>query len=147
MTSSNSYVRPIEVRWSDLDPNYHVRHSVYYDYGAYCRICFLNEHGINSKFFTQHHFGPILFREECVFRRELKLGDTVTIDLQLVKSKHDHSRWTIQHILSRNGEHAATLLLDGAWLDTSIRKLMIPPEETRQTFESMPRASNFEWIK
>lgn len=147
MTMSNSYIKPIEVRWSDLDPNYHVRHSVYYDYGAYVRICFLGDHGITTEFFTQHHFGPILFREECVFRRELKLGDAVTIDLQLLKSRHDHSRWTIQHTIMRNNELAATLTMDGAWIDTLKRKLTIPPSLAHDTFESMPRAESFEWIK
>ena len=33
----------IQLRWSDLDPNFHVRHSVYYDWGAFCRIEFLNK--------------------------------------------------------------------------------------------------------
>src|SRR5688572_5810481 len=123
----DSFIKNIQVRWSDLDPNYHVRHSVYYDYGAYSRICYLNEHGVNTAFMTKHHFGPILFREECIFRREIKLDDVVTIDLQLVKAKADHSRWTIRHIISRNNEHAATLMMDGAWIDTAKRKLTIPP--------------------
>lgn len=144
---SNSFIKSIEVRWSDLDPNYHVRHSVYYDYGAYCRICFLNDHGVNTAFFTAHHFGPILFREECIFRREIKLDDVVTIDLQLVKSKTDFSRWTIQHTINRNNDYAATLLMDGAWIDTQKRKLTIPPGLAQTTFENMPRTETFEWIK
>ncbi len=144
---SNSFIKSIEIRWSDLDPNYHVRHSVYYDYGAYCRICFLNSHGVTTAFFTEHHFGPILFREECIFRREIKLDDAVTIDLQLVRSLPDYSRWTIQHIITRNNEHAATLLLDGAWIDTRQRKLTIPPDLAKSSFEDMPKTENFEWIK
>lgn len=147
MITENSFLKSIEVRWSDLDPNYHVRHSVYYDYGAYCRISFLDEHGITSKFFIEHHFGPILFREECIFRREIKRGDLVTIDLQLIKSRPDHSRWTIQHLITRNNEHAATLTTDGAWIDTIQRKLTIPPEQAWRSFESMPKANNFEWLK
>lgn len=144
---SASFIKSVEVRWSDLDPNYHVRHSVYYDYGAYCRICFLNQHGVTTAFFTEHHFGPILFREECIFRREIKLGDAVTIDLQLVKAKPDHSRWTIQHNLTRNGELAATLIMDGAWIDINKRKLTIPPQLARETFDNMPRTQGFDWIK
>ena len=144
---STSFIKSIQVRWSDLDPNYHVRHSVYYDYGAYCRICFLNSYGVTTAFFTQHHFGPILFREECIFRREIKLDDIVTIDLQLMKSRSDYSRWTIQHTLNRNDEHAATISMDGAWIDTLQRKLTIPPNLARESFEKMPRAESFQWIK
>ena len=145
---SISFIQPLEVRWSDLDPNYHVRHSVYYDYGAYCRICFLNEHGVTTAFLTEHHFGPILFREECIFRREIKLGDVVTIDLQLVKARQDYSRWTIQHtLLSETVNMPRHLVMDGAWIDTIKRKLTIPPQLARDTFENMPRAEGFEWIK
>ena len=147
MSTLNPFLKSIQVRWSDLDPNYHVRHSVYYDYGAYCRICFLSEHGANSAFFNAHHFGPILLREECIFRREIKLEDLVTIDLQLVRAKSDYSRWTIKHILTRNQEHAATLSMDGAWIDTSIRKLTTPLDLAQAAFQKMPRAEHFEWIK
>jgi acyl-CoA thioester hydrolase len=143
----DSFIIPIQVRWSDLDPNYHVRHSVYYDYGAYCRICFLNTYGVTAGFFNQNHFGPILFREECLFRREIRLDDSVTIDLQLVKAKRDYSRWTVQHIITRNNDHAATLSMDGAWIDTIQRKLTIPHELARESFENMPRTEGFEWIK
>ena len=31
----------IQLRWSDLDPNDHIRHSVYYDWGAMCRMEYL----------------------------------------------------------------------------------------------------------
>ena len=37
---------PLQIRWSGLDPNYHLRHSVYYDWAALCRISFLNEKGL-----------------------------------------------------------------------------------------------------
>ena len=137
----------VQVRWADLDPNFHLRHSVYYDYGAFVRISFLEEQGLTGSFMAEHHIGPILFREECVFRRELRLGDIVTIDLTLTKSKPDFSRWSIQHILKRNNELAATLTVDGAWIDTKKRKLTIPPQLVHDTFSLMPRPEGFEWLK
>jgi acyl-CoA thioester hydrolase len=144
---TNPFIKAIDVRWADLDPNYHVRHSVYYDYGAYCRICFFNENGITSPFLAEHQIGPILFREECIFRKELRLGDAVTIDLQLLKAKSDYSRWSIQHIIRRNNDLAATLTLDGAWIDTIKRKLTNPPGLAHETFDKMPRMEKFEWLK
>ena len=41
-----SFEQNITVRWSDLDPNGHVRHSVYYDYGAQARIAYMQKQGI-----------------------------------------------------------------------------------------------------
>src|SRR4051812_41134119 len=81
--SMENYAKEVEVRWSDLDPNYHLRHSVYYDWGAYLRLTFLNENGLTPSVMLQHHFGPVLFREESVFKREIFFGDTVTINIKL----------------------------------------------------------------
>lgn len=143
----DAYVRPIEIRWADLDPNFHLRHSIYYDYGAYSRICFLEEHGLNAAFMAKNHFGPILFREECVFKKEIRLGDTITIDLQLLKAREDQGRWSIQHKIVKNGGVvAAVITVDGAWIDVLQRKLTVPPESVRQVFEGMPRSEQFEWI-
>ncbi|MGB8191399.1 MAG: thioesterase family protein [Chitinophagaceae bacterium] len=140
------YIKPLEIRWSDLDANFHLRHSAYYDFGAYARICFLRDNGLTMDVMQQQHFGPILFREECSFRREIRLGDEVSINVQLLRSKPDFSRWSIQHQFFKNGQPAALLTVDGAWIDTILRKLTVLPDISRPAFELMPRAENFEWI-
>jgi acyl-CoA thioester hydrolase len=143
----NEFNIPVELRWSDLDPNFHVRHSVYYDYGAFCRIQFLASHGITAQFMQIQQFGPIIFREECVFKKEIQLSNTVTIDVKLVKARKDGSRWTMQHQIFKDNEIlAAVLTLDGAWMDTQKRKLTIPPAEVRRTFEAAEKAATFEWV-
>jgi len=142
----NQFNVSVEVRWADLDPNFHLRHSVYYDFGAYCRIQFLAAHHITAQFMHQQHFGPIIFREECVFKKEISLADKVRIDIQLVKAKKDGSRWTMQHQIFKNDEiPAAVITLDGAWMDTVKRKLVVPPPEVQVTFELGPKAAGFEW--
>jgi acyl-CoA thioester hydrolase len=144
----NNFITPVDVRWADLDPNFHLRHSVYYDYGAYCRIQFLAAHNITAQFMHQHGFGPIIFREECVFKKEIKLEDKITIDLKLLKASHSYSRWTMQHHIFKNNEiPAAIITLDGAWIDTIKRKLTMPPPEVVNSFEMAPRPENFEWIE
>jgi acyl-CoA thioester hydrolase len=66
---------------------------------------------------TQLHFGPILFREECVFKKEIRLGDKVIVNLELLKSRKDYSRWTIQHTIMKNDIISAILTVDGAcWI-------------------------------
>lgn len=143
-----SYSKQVEIRWSDLDPNFHVRHSVYYDFGAYIRMCFLTEHGLTPQLLLQHNLGPILFREECVFKREIHFGDIVSINLVLKQSSASYSRWTMQHeIIKNSGTVAAVITVDGAWLDTARRKLTIPTEFVTPTFEQLPRAEDFEWIE
>jgi len=143
----NEFNIPVEVRWSDLDPNFHVRHSVYYDYGAFCRIQFLAAHGITAQFMQIQQFGPIIFREECVFKKEILLSDAVTIDVKLVKARKDGSRWTMQHQIFKDNEIlAAVLTLDGAWMDIQKRKLAVPPPEVGRTFEQADKTAAFEWV-
>lgn len=143
----NTYIKPVEIRWADLDPNFHVLHSHYYDFGAFIRVCYFVDHGITLEALAERHLGPILFREECQFRREVKFGDAVTINLTLQKARKDASRWTIVHQIMKNGSDlAAQITVDGAWIDTQKRKLSAPPEAWIETFLAMPRAGNFEWI-
>lgn len=144
----NSFIKNIEIRWSDLDANYHLRHSVYYDWGAYLRLSFLNEHKLNPGVMMQYNIGPILFREECVFKREILFGDKVSVNLMLSKCRRDMSRWSMIHEVWKNENIlSAVITVDGAWIDTKLRKLAVPPAFIQQEFEAMPRTENFEWLE
>lgn len=140
------FKKEVQVRWSDLDPNFHLRHSVYYDWGAFCRIEFLNQNGLTAEIMQSLNFGPILFREECVFKKEIRSGDQVEIELAVLWSKKDFSRWSFQHHIYKNGDTlSAILTVEGAWMDTVKRKLAAPPEQIFKVFENMPKTENFEW--
>lgn len=142
-----NFIKEVQVRWSDLDPNVHLRHSVYYDWGAFCRIAFLNGHQLTTELMQRLQIGPILFREECIFKKEIRLGDKVTINLQILRAKRDFSRWTIQHTVIKNDEAVAAILtVDGAWLDTAKRKLATPPSQVSDVFSQMPLDTNFQWL-
>ena len=142
----DQYSKIIDIRWSDLDPNFHLRHSIYYDYGAYCRVCFLEEFGMTNQVMQDLQIGPILFREEAVFRKEIRLGDKLSINLQVLKSRADFSRWTIRHQLVKSEKIiACTITVDGAWFSTAARKLVTPPADVSKVFEQMPKAPEFQW--
>lgn len=144
----NAFSKTVEIRWSDLDPNFHLRHSVYYDYGASARIEFLQQQGITTSFLQENAFGPILFREECIFKREIRSLDIVTIDLQLLTATADYSRWSIIHNIIKNGDTiAAVLTVEGAWIDVVKRKLATPPSLVLETFNKMPRHESFTWTE
>jgi acyl-CoA thioester hydrolase len=143
-----NYSKTLEIRWSDLDPNFHVRHSIYYDFGAYVRMCFLIENGLTPTVLTQHHLGPILFREECVFKREIQFGDRVSINVVMKKASKNYSRWTMQHEVIKNTDTVSAIItVDGAWIDTVKRKLTVPSELVTPAFEQLSRAEDFEWIE
>lgn len=141
------YTKKVEVRWSDLDPNFHLRHSVYYDWGAYVRMSFMTENGITPSLLQQYHIGPIIFREECVFKREIGFNDNVELSLHLCKSTRDMSRWTMKHEVWKNKETLSAIIqVDGAWLDTHKRKLAVPPDAFIEIFNTIPKSDDFIWI-
>jgi acyl-CoA thioester hydrolase len=142
----DAYSKSVEIRWSDLDPNFHLRHSVYYDWGAFVRLSFLSESGFTPAFLQEHQIGPILFREECVFKREVVFGDRISINIQLLRSRRDASRWSMRHEVTKNDTVlAAVLTVDGAWMDTARRKLGIPPEPIRLLYKDFPKTPEFAW--
>jgi len=143
----NEFIRNVEIRWSDLDPNYHLRHSVYYDFGSFSRLAFFTENGITPQVMMQHNIGPILFREECIFKKEIRFEDNVTINIKLAKAKADYSRWTIVHEIFKNDNVLAALItVDGAWMDTQKRKLARPPDVFNSAFEIIPRTETFQLL-
>lgn len=134
----------IEVRWGDLDPNFHVLHSKYFDFGAYCRMYFLTKNGITVQLMKVHHINPIIFREECLFKREIQFGDEVRINLKLDKLSDDHRKWTMVHEIWLNNDMlAAQITCDGAWMDTKLRKVVSPPEAFKKGLDVIPKTDSF----
>jgi acyl-CoA thioester hydrolase len=141
-----SFVLPIQLRWADMDANRHLRHSAYYDFGALARTTLFNKLGITIHLLEELHMGPILFREEAIFRREIRFEDQIAIDTLLAEATRDYSRWTVRHRITKtNNELAATLTLDGAWIDLIKRKLAVPPESIHTVYDQFPRAEDFKW--
>lgn len=139
-----NYTKNIEIRWADLDPNFHVLHSKYYDFAAYSRIAFLSEMGLTMQALQELQIGPVLFREECTFKREIQFGDVVKVNFQLVSVSADFGRWTIQHQIWKNETTlAATIVVDGAWINIVKRKLAAAPEKVKMVFEQAPKTENF----
>lgn len=136
----------IVVRWADLDPNGHVRHSVYYDYGAQARVAYLQKHGFGIDWMQRNGIGPVLFREEAKFLRELHMSDEITINVLITGLSEDHRKWSMRHEIRRGDELCAILDMDGAWLDLKQRRIAPPPQALVDTFEKLDHADDFKVI-
>ncbi len=131
----SKFIKTIQVRWSDVDQNRHVRHSAYYDYCAFTRISFISSTGYDASELEHLAIGPILFKEECTFLRELKPDDIVTVNVLKGDMPKDGSKWTIHHeIFNKEGKKAAHVTVYGAWMDLKLRKLTVPPKELADAF-------------
>ena len=143
----STFSMPLSIRWADIDANRHLRHSVYYDFAAAARMKLLSDRGLTTKKFEEFHMGPILFREEAVFRKEILLEDQITITVELYKTNEDYSRWSLRHtFLKEDGSLATTLNIDGAWIDLNLRKLAKPNDFIKKIFSEFPKSADFELI-
>jgi acyl-CoA thioester hydrolase len=141
----STFSKQISIRWADLDPNFHMRHSVYYDFGAQHRMEILTQLGLSIKTMQEQHFGPIIFREECVFRKEIHLNDSITITTKIAKMNADASRWTIVHEFHNQENLLCSIItIDGAWMDTKLRKLALPtPKIALEIMSAIPKKEDF----
>ena len=146
MSDTKNYTIPIQIRWADIDANNHLRHSVYYDYGALVRIQFMSGIGLTMKRLEEIRFGPVIFREEAQFKKEIHFHDKIFIDLRALNARKDFARWTLQHYITKEDGTLCTIItLDGAWIDLDRRKLAIPTPEIIQVFDSIHKDEKFEW--
>ncbi len=140
------YIKKFELRWSDVDANLHVTHSAYYEIGAHTRLSFLSENGFTMDVMKELKIGPILFREECVFKREINAGDLIAVNMLMTKCKRDGSRWSITHELKKeDGSIAAIIHVDLAWIDVIKRKLTVPAMAAA-LMEVTPKAIDFKYL-
>jgi acyl-CoA thioester hydrolase len=141
-------MKNLSLRWSDLDANFHLRHSSYYDLAAQERIEILDQYGITIDMMKAQNVGPVLFKEQCEFRREIHLNSKVHVITKLLKMKGDGSFWIIQHeFLSEHDKLHAIIKVEGSWIDTLKRKLARPvPEAILSGLENFPKTEDFEYL-
>jgi acyl-CoA thioester hydrolase len=146
--NSNSNVMNVfyegQVLWSQIDSNQHMRHSAYADFAAQARLTMLESVGMKLATLYQFNIGPVLFREELIYLREIGMNEYIRVTCELTKSRPDGSRWSIRHDLYRgDGVKASVITAEGAWMDTVKRKLAVLPLELSQLFMQAPKSDDY----
>ena len=142
-----SFKVTFHTKWSDFDPNRHMRHTAYNDYAAEVRVRYFRDQNFSIEEFTRHNIGPILFTEETSFRKEIHLGENITVDLKLSGLSKNGERWKITHqVFNEAGQLSAVIKVYGAWIDLTKRKLTTPPEEAQHLFDIAEKSDAFEEI-
>ncbi len=143
-----SYTIKFHTKWSDFDANKHMRHTAYNDYAAECRVRFLSENGFGLKEFEELNIGPVLFSENTIFRKEIKLGEDISVKLFLQAVSKNGERFKMFHKLyNEKGELAAEITIFAAWLNLETRKLSVPPKQVLTTLNSLEKTTDFEKIQ
>lgn len=135
--SSNKvlFKKVIEVRWADCDANRHMRHTAYSDLCAHTRVCFLSDIGLGETWTKAHNIGPVLFKEETEYKREVHMGEQLTVTVEAGEpTGFTKSIQMLQHLHKENGELAATHRCVVAWMDLSLRKIVELPDQIKKYF-------------
>jgi acyl-CoA thioester hydrolase len=142
----DTYGKTYEVRWADMDPNRHMRHSVYLDYATQTRVAFFSDYGFPLNEIAKMGLSPIMFREEIKYLKEVNGMEKVTVYCKLNWMYENGSRWSFFHEMFKNGDTpVAELIVDGAWLDLHTRKLGTPSDKVIGIMKQFPMTKNFEW--
>jgi len=133
-----------QVLWAQIDANQHMRHSAYADFGAQARLMMLEKFGMGAHELYKNGIGPVVFREEMIYLREVRMNDYLKVSCELTKSRADGSRWSIRHEIYRSdGVKAAIINIDGAWIDIAKRKLALLPPELTERFNKAPKSEDY----
>lgn len=136
------------VRWADLDPNGHVRHTAYSDFAADARMRLVERHGYPASRFLALRFGPVIMREESRYYREVGIGDAISVSFKLAGVSSDGSRWIVQHdMVNSAGEKIARIRVEGTWMNLDSREAIAPPPDLFKIHDRLPRTQNFKELR
>jgi acyl-CoA thioester hydrolase len=122
-----------------------VRNTAFSEYATHTRFRLLAAHGFDAARLEALRFGPVMMREETRYRRELHLGDRVTVTVRCSGLSADASHWRVhQEVLRDDGKEAAVLTIVGGWIHLDSRKLIVPPPELAAILLALPRTRDFE---
>lgn len=131
-------------KWADFDANMHMRHTAYNDYAAEARLRYFQEQGWTMHRLAQSGVGPILFKEETSFLKEIRIGTDISATLELEAASENFERWKFKHLIFNDKkEVSAEIFVLGAWIDLQKRKLAVPPQGVIDFGKKMPKSSNF----
>ena len=135
------------VRWADLDPNGHMRHTAYNDYCAQARLMYFEDISMPLHKLIKMNVGPVLFREDTRFFKEIGMSEEFEVGFTISKLRKDGSKWSFRHNMYTNdGSLSARIDVDGAWLDLIKRRTTIPPKELSNLMIDSFKSEDFEWI-
>jgi len=142
-----SFKLTFHVRWADLDANAHMRHSAYNDYAAHVRVSMFDKYHYPFSKLIKLGIGPVLFREETVFKKELHLHQEFHVDCAVSTMRRNGKIWQMRHqFFDTDNQLLAIITVDGAWLDLKDRKVIEPPKNLLSALDDLPRTDDFKWL-
>ena len=133
-----------QVLWSQIDANGHLRHSAYSDLCTQARSNMMKQVGFSMQEFAKYKIGPILFKEETIYFKEVRMDEEVYVKVLMTKFNDENHRFSITHELYNSKDvKCAVVNVDGAWMNLVERKLTSIPNELVGLIKFIPKSENF----
>lgn len=142
---SQLFYKEFEVRWSDLDANRHLANSAYMNFMSHTRMAYLQSHGFHYEEMAAMNIGPVIFREDLFYFKEVMGGQKVFVTLELKGLSNDGMFFEFLHgMYNKEGEQHLRAELMGAFIDLKSRKLTtLPNDLIKKTFDDLQKTENF----
>ena len=129
--------------WGDMDFNSHMRNTAYLDKAADVRMVFFAANGFPMSEFQRLNIGPVIFKDELEYFKEVNLLEELTVTLELGGLTEDGGRFLITNDFYRaDGSLAARVTSRGGWLDRAARRLTPPPPKLLAALQSLARTGD-----
>jgi len=116
--------------WSHVDPNFHLRGSVYFDFCDQVRVSYFKEQGMPMLAWRKYNAGPILLEQHIRYFKEILMEETVSVEARHIGLSEDKRFSRVQHrFVKADGTEAARVEVTVAFMDLNARKLMPAPDE------------------
>ena len=132
-------------QWRDMDFNQHMANAAYLDYAANTRMLFLDSVGFTAATFAERGLGPVILEDRLVYRREIRMLETFTVDYQATASTADGRRFKLRNRFTSAAQGlCATVDSIGLWFDLVARRPIIPPDDLQEAFQQLTRSDDYE---
>lgn len=138
------FLKPFEIRWSDVDANAHLANSAYLNFMSHTRVSFFETYGFSMRTLNLHKIGPVLFYEHVHYFKESYLGMKLNVSLELIGLSEDGMFFMFEHnFYDEKGKHLAQCEIMGSWIDLKSRKLVPLTEQLLTQFRTIPHSDKF----
>lgn len=139
-----TFEKMFHVRWGDMDFNGHMKNTAYLDMSGDVRMMYFADHGFSMREFERSRMGPVILRDELDYYKEMRLLESIRVNLQLAGLSADASRFCFRNEFFReDGKPVARVNSTGGWLDLVARRLVAPPEQLAQLLRDLEASEDF----
>jgi acyl-CoA thioester hydrolase len=130
--------------WGDMDFNAHMKNTAYSDYAGTVRMMYFNEHGFPIEEFQRRRMGPVVFKDELSYFKEVHLLEEFTVRMFMDGLRSDGSRFRLLNEFFVGDKKVASIVTSGAFMSLSERKLIVPPEDLATVLRELERSAQFQ---